>query len=238
MTPRGAWERAGRAAYLAFCAAVFVFLIAPIVVIVPLSFNVQPYFTFTEGMLRLEPSAYSLRWYRTVVGDPEWVRALFNSLFIGLSATALATALGTLAALGLTHPALPGRSAIMGLLISPMITPVIISAAGMFFFYSNLGLTQTHLGLILAHATLGTPFVVITVTATLSGFDNNLSRGGQPRGRAAADVPARRAAADRPGRDFRRALRLRHLVRRSGDGAVHGRPGTTHRATPDVDQHP
>ena len=238
MTPRGSWERAGRAAYLAFCAAVFVFLIAPIVVIVPLSFNVQPYFTFTEGMLRLDPSAYSLRWYRTVVGDPEWVRALFNSLFIGLSATALATALGTLAALGLTHPALPGRSAIMGLLISPMITPVIISAAGMFFFYSNLGLTQTHLGLILAHATLGTPFVVITVTATLSGFDNNLSRGGQPRGRAAADVPARRAAADRPGRDFRRALRLRHLVRRSGDGAVHGRPGTTHRATPDVDQHP
>ena len=176
MTPRGSWERAARAAYLAFCAAVFVFLIAPIVVIVPLSFNAEPYFTFTEGMLRLDPSAYSLRWYRTVVGDPEWVRALFNSLFIGLSATALATALGTLAALGLTHPALPGRSAIMGLLISPMITPVIISAAGMFFFYSNLGLTQTHLGLILAHATLGTPFVIITVTATLSGFDNNLYR--------------------------------------------------------------
>ncbi len=172
MTPRGPWERAGRAAYLAFCAAVFVFLIAPIVVIVPLSFNAEPYFTFTEGMLRLDPSAYSLRWYRTVVGDPEWVRALF----IGLSATVLATTLGTLAALGLTHPALPGRSAIMGLLISPMITPVIISAAGMFFFYSNLGLTQTHLGLILAHATLGTPFVVITVTATLSGFDTNLYR--------------------------------------------------------------
>ena len=176
MTPRGPWERAGRAAYLAFCAAVFVFLIAPIVAIVPLSFNAEPYFTFTEGMLRLDPAAYSLRWYRTVVGDPEWLRALFNSLFIGLFATALATALGTLAALGLTHPALPGRSAIMGLLISPMITPVIISAAGMFFFYSNLGLTQTHLGLILAHATLGTPFVVITVTATLSGFDPNLYR--------------------------------------------------------------
>ena len=79
MTPRGSWERAGRAAYLAFCAAVFVFLIAPIVVIVPLSFNAEPYFTFTEGMLRLDPAAYSLRWYRTVVGDPEWLRALFNS---------------------------------------------------------------------------------------------------------------------------------------------------------------
>ena len=176
MPPRGIWERAGRTAYLAFCTAVFVFLIAPIVVIVPLSFNAEPYFTFTEGMLRLEPAAYSLRWYQNVMGDPEWRHALLNSLFIGLSATVLATTLGTLAALGLTHPALPGRSAIMGLLISPMITPVIISAAGMFFFYSNLGLTQTHLGLILAHATLGTPFVVITVTATLSGFDPNLYR--------------------------------------------------------------
>ena len=113
MTPRGAWERAGRIAYLTFCTAVFVFLIAPIVVIVPLSFNAEPYFTFTEGMLHLEPLAYSLRWYRTVMGDPEWVRALLNSLFIGLSATALATTLGTLAALGLTSPALPGRSVIM-----------------------------------------------------------------------------------------------------------------------------
>ena len=64
----------------------------------------------------------------------------------------------------------------MGLLLSPMITPVIISATGMFFFYSNLGLTQTHLGLILAHTALGTPFVVITVTATLAGFDPNLKR--------------------------------------------------------------
>ena len=176
MTPRGPWERAGRAAYLAFCAAVFVFLIAPIVVIVPLSFNAEPYFTFTEGMLSLDPQAYSLRWYRTVAGDPEWLRALANSLVIGFAATALATALGTLAALGLSNPAMPGRSLAMSLLISPMVTPIIISAAGMFFFYSDLGLAQTYPGLILAHTALGTPFVVITVTATLSGFDTNLTR--------------------------------------------------------------
>ena len=176
MRPQGAREVVGRIVYVAFCTAVFVFLIAPIVVVVPLSFNAEPYFTFTEGMLRLDPDAYSLRWYQTVMGGPEWRQALLNSLVIGLAATALATVLGTLAALGLTHPALPGRTALMGLLISPMITPIIISAAGMFFFYSNLGLTQTHLGLILAHATLGTPFVVITVTASLSGFDTSLYR--------------------------------------------------------------
>ena len=170
------WERTGRLGYLAFCSAVFLFLTAPILVIVPLSFNVEPYFTFTEGMLGLDPQAYSLRWYRAVAEDPEWLRALANSLVIGFASTALATALGTLAALGLSSPAMPGRSLAMGLLISPMITPVIISAAGMFFFYSDLGLAQTYPGLILAHTALGTPFVVITVTATLSGFDPNLTR--------------------------------------------------------------
>ena len=166
----------GRFAYVAFCSLVFVFLVAPIVVIIPLSFNAQPYFTFTEGMLRLDPEAYSLRWYREIIENEVWTRSLVNSLVIGVSATVLATTLGTLAALGLASPAMPARRMVMGLLISPMITPVIISAAGMFFFYSSIGLGQTHLGLILAHTALGIPFVVITVTATLSGFDRNLTR--------------------------------------------------------------
>ena len=169
-------ETLGRFAYVAFCSLVFVFLVAPIVVIVPLSFNAEPYFTFTEGMLRLDPEAYSLRWYREILENEVWTRSLVNSLVIGVSATALATTLGTLAALGLASAAMPARRLVMGLLISPMITPVIISAAGMFFFYSSIGLGQTHLGLILAHTALGIPFVVITVTATLSGFDRNLTR--------------------------------------------------------------
>ena len=166
----------GRQLHMAFCAGVFVFLIAPILVIIPLSFNAEPYFTFTEGMLGLEPDAWSLRWYQTVAGDEQWLGALVNSLVIGASATVLATVLGVLAALGLANPAMPGRPLAMGLLISPMVTPVIVSAAGMFFFYSSLGLAQTHLGLILAHAALGTPFVVITVTATLAGFNHDLTR--------------------------------------------------------------
>ena len=169
-------ERVGHGLLLAFCVAVFVFLIAPMLVIVPLSFNAEPYFTFTEGMLGLDTDAYSLRWYRSVVQDEAWRLALVNSLFIGVAASAIATILGILAALGLASPAMPGRTLVTGLLISPMITPIIISAAGMFFFYSDLGLSQTHLSLILAHAALGTPFVVITVTATLAGYDPNLSR--------------------------------------------------------------
>ena len=166
MPPRGAGERAGRV----------LFLIASILVVVPLSFNAEPYFTFTEGMLRLDPDAWSLRWYRGVAGDEEWHRALVNSITIGAAATLLTTLLGTLAALGLAHPAMPGRTLLTGLLISPLVTPLIISAVGMFFFYSQVGLAQTHLGLILAHTALGSPFVAITVTATLSGFDPNLMR--------------------------------------------------------------
>ena len=169
-------SRLGRAAHLTFCTLVFIFLVVPIVVIVPLSFNAEPYFTFTEGMLRLDPEAWSLRWYREVLDNELWTRGLANSFVIGITATLIATALGTLAALGLASPAMPARRFITGLLISPMVTPVIISAAGMFFFYTSLGLSQTHLGLILAHATLGMPFVVITVVATLSGFDHNLTR--------------------------------------------------------------
>ena len=168
--------RVGRYAHRTFCAGVLVFLIAPILVIVPLSFNAEPYFTFTESMLRLDPDAWSLRWYRTVADDEQWLQAVVNSLVIGIGATVLATGLGVLAALGLADPAMPGRRLAMGLLISPMVTPVIVSAAGMFFFYTSIGLAQTHFGLILAHAALGTPFVVITVTATLAGFDGNLLR--------------------------------------------------------------
>ena len=169
-------DRLGRGLHRAFCVAVLVFLIAPMLVVVPLSFNAEPYFTFTEGMLRFDSDAWSLRWYRNVVEDEDWLRALGNSFLIGLAATAIATTLGVLAALGLSSPAMPARLPVTGLLISPMITPIIISAAGMFFFYSDLGLARTHLGLILAHAALGTPFVVITVTATLAGFDHGLAR--------------------------------------------------------------
>ncbi|MXY07031.1 MAG: ABC transporter permease, partial [Rhodothermaceae bacterium] len=107
----------GRIVYLGFCTIVFVFLVAPIIVIVPLSFNAEPYFTFTEGMLRLDPDAWSLRWYREIIQSEAWVRSLVNSMFIGVSATVLATVLGTVAALGLASSAIPARRAIMGVII-------------------------------------------------------------------------------------------------------------------------
>lgn len=153
---------------------VLVFLLAPLFIIVPLSFNAEPYFTFTPKMLSLNPDGYSLRWYQDIINNPQWGEAIVNSLIIAIASTALATILGTLAAVGLARSNLPFRDLIMALLISPLVVPIVIAAAGMYFFYSSVGLTQTHLGLILAHTTLGVPFVVITMTATLSGFDRNL----------------------------------------------------------------
>ncbi len=158
------------------CGMIFLFLIMPILVIIPLSFNAEPYFTFTPGMLALDPDAFSIRWYEDIIDNKQWLHAIENSFIIGIFSTLLATFLGTLAALGLSKPYLPYRSVIMALLISPMIVPLIITAAGMFFFYSQIGLAQTYLGIILAHAALGTPFVVITVTATMVGFDQSLIR--------------------------------------------------------------
>ncbi|SFC01783.1 ABC transporter permease [Tropicimonas isoalkanivorans] len=182
--------------YLVICALIFLFLIAPILIVVPLSFNAEPYFTFTEKMLSLDPTGYSMRWYDLLLTfgmeNPEaprdaswwadawanaaWINAAKNSVIIGFFATILATFLGTLAALGLSRPEMPFRRTIMAILISPMIVPLIITATGLFFFYSSTGLANTYIGIIMAHATLGIPFVIITVTATLVGFDHSLTR--------------------------------------------------------------
>ena len=175
-TYAGPLERTWYYGFRFLCGLIFTFLIVPILVIMPLSFNAVPFFTFTPEMLSLDPEGFSLRWYEDFFSSLNWQGAVKNSVIIAFFSTILATALGTLAALGLSRPYMPYRTAIMALLISPMIVPLIISAAGMYFFYSKIGLASTHLGVILAHTALGTPFVVITVTATLVGFDHSLTR--------------------------------------------------------------
>ena len=169
-------ERIWHYLFRIICGLIFLFLIFPILVIVPLSFNAVPFFTFTEEMLSFDPAGYSLRWYHEFFTSLNWRGAVNNSFIIAVFSTFIATALGTLAALGLSRHNMPYRTTLMAILISPMIVPLIISACGMFFFYSRINLQGTHLGVILAHAALGTPFVVITVTATLVGFDRSLIR--------------------------------------------------------------
>jgi putative spermidine/putrescine transport system permease protein len=158
------------------CGLIFFFLMAPILTIIPLSFNAENFFTFTPGMLALDPDAYSLRHYRDFFTNPDWQQALRNSVAIAPMATLIAVSLGTLAAIGLSQSHVPFKGTIMAIMISPIIVPLIISAAGMYFFYSRVGLQGTYWGVVLAHAALGIPFVIITVTATLVGFDRSLTR--------------------------------------------------------------
>ena len=128
-------------------------------------------------------------------------------------ATLLSVTFGTLAAIGLSQDHVPFRRAIMAILISPMIVPLIISAAGMFFFYSRIGLQGEYLGVILAHAALGIPFVIITVTATLVGFDRSLTRASANMGAGPVTHLLQGSDAADPARcDFGRAVCLHHVV--------------------------
>jgi putative spermidine/putrescine transport system permease protein len=164
--------------YLTFCGLIFFFLIAPLFVILPLSFNAEQYIHFSAKMLALDPEGFSLRWYEDMIYGTKnpWGLATKNSLIIAFFATIGSTVLGTVAALGLSSRHMPYKAAFMALLISPMIVPLIISGTAIFFFMAKVGLAATHTGIVLSHIILGTPFVVITVTATLSGFDHSVTR--------------------------------------------------------------
>jgi putative spermidine/putrescine transport system permease protein len=157
---------------LVFTGLVLLFLIAPVLAIVPLSFNAEPYFSYPMPGL-------SLQWYRDFFGNARWRDALILSLELAACVTVLATALGTVAALGLSRTSLPWRGVILGMLILPMMVPVIITAVSVFMFYGYFGLIGTFPGLVLAHTVLAVPFVVITVTATLTTFDWSLDRAAQ-----------------------------------------------------------
>ncbi len=152
-----------------FAALICLFLVAPILAIVPLSFS-------SGGFLYYPLPGLSLRWYAEFFGSQFWLPSLWNSLIVGTTATTLATTLGTLAALGLWRARFRGRGLVVAVLISPMVVPIVIVAVGVYFAFAPLGLTNNYAGLILAHTMIASPFVVITVFATLSGFDANLSR--------------------------------------------------------------
>lgn len=162
-------ERLAYTLFTLFCTAVFLFLIAPILVVIPLSFSSEPWFTYPLP-------GWSLRWYVDLVADERWRLAITNSLIVGCFSTLIATTLGTMAALGLSRGNVPFSGLIMSVLISPMVVPIVIVAVAMFFGFASIGLNNSYFGLILAHSALATPFVVITVTATLSGFDRSLAR--------------------------------------------------------------
>jgi putative spermidine/putrescine transport system permease protein len=159
----------------AICAFGFIFLLGPIIVIIPISFS--------EGSFLSYPlPGWSMRWYEKVLAPFPWMFAVKNSVIIAVATTIIATILGTLAAYGLTRANFPGKALVYALLISPLAVPLVITALGLYFFFARVGLVQTHIGLIIAHVVLAVPFVVITVSATLQGFDWNLVRAAESLG--------------------------------------------------------
>jgi putative spermidine/putrescine transport system permease protein len=162
-------DKAAWWAVRAVCVGVLVFLLLPILVIVPLSFSDSSFLVYPiEG--------WSLKWYQNLFGSAEWVRAAKNSFIVAPAATVIATVLGTLAAVGLARSSFPFKGALMSVLIAPMVVPIVVVGVSTYLFFANLGLADSYTALILVHAALGAPFVLTTVLATLQGFDNNLVR--------------------------------------------------------------
>ena len=206
------------------CAAIFFFLIFPILVILPLSFNAEDFFTFTPKMLALDAEGYSLKHYRYFFTNPDWQLALKNSFLIAPFAALLAVVFGTLAAIGLSQSHVPCRAAIIAILISPMIVPLIISATGMFFFYSSVGRFATE--------TVGLNQELVNFAKKRAGprgaghavrdhhGDRDIGRvrpfadacGGQSWGRSDQNFFPCADAVDPAGCDFRRPVRFHHLV--------------------------
>jgi putative spermidine/putrescine transport system permease protein len=160
-----------------FGVAVVLFLLLPIVAIVPLAFT-------SSTFLNYPITDTSLRWFDQLATDATWRRAIGNSLIIGLSATLLSLVLGTLAALGLRGNALPFAGTFRTLFLLPMVVPAVVLGIGMQILFVRLGLGSSYLGVILAHTVLCVPFVVVSVSASLLGINPSVERAAMSLGAA------------------------------------------------------
>jgi putative spermidine/putrescine transport system permease protein len=150
-----------------FCALVALWLVAPSLVVIPLSLSDKPSFAFP-------PTGWSTRWYSNFFDDPSWVSALLASVKVGLLVVVVATVTGTAAAVALTRSKFRGQQAVRAVILAPMIVPVIVVAIGLYALFLKAGLLGTTFGFVTAHSVLALPFVVIPVVASLQGFDRRL----------------------------------------------------------------
>lgn len=150
-------------------AAILLFLAFPIVVVMVVSFSSATYLTFP-------PPAFGLKWYEAYFGSADWLRPSWLSLWVAAAVVALATSLGTLAALGVARLPRALRIVASGLILSPLIVPVIVVAIGIYYAFSRYGLVGSPFGMVLAHTCLAVPFVVTSVAASLAGIDPRLEQ--------------------------------------------------------------
>ena len=150
-----------------FCTVVAIWLVAPSLIVIPLSFTDKPSFTFP-------PSGWSMRWYANFFQDQSWTAALAASLRVGVLVTVVATVIGTAAAVALSQSRFRGQQTIRAALLAPMIVPVIVVAIGLYALFLKLHLLGSMFGFVTAHSILALPFVIIPVMASLQGFDRRL----------------------------------------------------------------
>ncbi len=156
----------------ATAAAIAVFLVAPMLVIVPMSFS-------AGGELRFPPRGFSTRWYENFFAQDQWTSAALTSLEVGLATVVVATVIGTLTALGLARGRFPGKTLVNALFLSPLIVPVVVIAIGMFFVFVQWHLAGSLPGLVVAQSVLAVPFVVVNVAVSLRTLDRNLELAAQ-----------------------------------------------------------
>ncbi|MGO8911675.1 MAG: ABC transporter permease [Bradyrhizobium sp.] len=154
----------GRIAFAVFCTLVALYLILPVLIIVPMSFSSARFLTFP-------PPSLSLRWYQEYVGNPAWMQATRVTLTVAGLTVLIATPLGVAAAYAITHSSLRVMRLVHLTLMLPLVVPIIIIAVGIFFVFARVGLIATISGLVLANVMLGLPYVITSVVAGLQSFD-------------------------------------------------------------------
>ena len=159
----------GTVALLGWAGAVLVFLLAPVLIILIVSFSAADYLSFP-------PPGLSLRWYRRFLGVPTWRQAIGVSVQVASLTMVFATALGLAAAVALVRGRFRGKGAVYAFLLSPAIVPTVITAIGLYFFFVRLKATGSILAMALGHTVLALPIVVIIIAATLQGFDTRLEQ--------------------------------------------------------------
>lgn len=169
MSDDGQRRGPGTVAVATLAGAVLLFLIAPVIIILIVSFSGAHYLSFP-------PPYLSLRWYQRFLGTPSWRQAIGVSTQVALLTMLFATALGLLAALALVRGRFRGKGMIYAVLLSPLIVPTIITAIGLYFFFVRLKATGSIVAMALGHTVLALPVVVIIMAAALQGFDIRLEQ--------------------------------------------------------------
>ena len=162
-------DRTGNIVFYLICGLILTYLILPIFIVIPISFSSSSY-------LKFPPEGFSFRWYSNYINSRLWVSSTILSLKVAFLTTLFSTLIGVPASIALVRHRFAGRTVLFGLILSPLVVPIIISAIAIYFLFSDLRLIGSVWGLVLAHSLLAFPKVVVVVTATLKGFDVNLEQ--------------------------------------------------------------